>query len=193
MDEAFRVLDEECAWSRRGKRPAGGWIRTSGLIAQAARHTTNRANEMHLHTHVAVANMVECVDGEWRTPDSEFLFQWRPAATAAYARRLYSGLEELGIEMTAPNRHGVREVAAIPDSLLGRFSTRTNVILDEAEELAMARAAKGGQDPRWAQGASDHQRQHPPAQGHQRVPPGEAAALGDHRGCRVGRRGCVRG
>ena len=143
VDEAFGVLERQCAWSRKGKRPAHGWIRTCGLIAQAARHTTNRANEMHLHTHVAIANMTECDDGEWRTPDSEFLFQWRPAATAAYARRLYAGLEELGIEMTAPNRHGVREVAAIPESLSVRFSTRTQVILDRAEELAMARAAKG--------------------------------------------------
>ena len=147
VDEAFGVLERHCAWSRKGKRPAHGWIRTRGLIAQAARHTTNRANEMHLHTHVAVANMVECVDGQWRTPDSEFLFQWRPAATSAYARALYAGLDELGIAMTEPNRHGVREVAAIPESLAVRFSTRTQVILDQAEELAMARAARGDKNP----------------------------------------------
>ena len=141
--EAVAVLERECAWSRKGKRPNHGWIGGGGLYAQAARHTTSRAGDVQLHSHVNVANMIRCEDGEYRSLDSDFLFTWRPAAAAAYGRCMYAGLEAYGIALTEADAKGVREIAAIPESLVWRFSTRTNVIEEEAKKLVAARAAKG--------------------------------------------------
>lgn len=62
--DALRYLEERVLYSRRG---AGGvrQVEVTGLVAAAFTHRDSRAGDPNLHTHVAIANKVQTLDGHW--------------------------------------------------------------------------------------------------------------------------------
>jgi len=76
--DALRFVEEQALFTRTG--PQGiRQVNVRGLVATAFTHRDSRAGDPDLHTHVAVANKVQTLDGRWLSIDGRVLFKakWR--------------------------------------------------------------------------------------------------------------------
>ena len=87
----------------RPVHPAGhgtgsGRSTSRGLVAAAFTHRDSRAGDPDLHTHVAVANKVQTLDGRWLSIDGRVLFKATVAASETYNTALEHHLRDrLGV------------------------------------------------------------------------------------------------
>jgi hypothetical protein len=79
-------------------------VNVTGLVATAFTHRDSRAGDPDLHTHVAVANKVQTLDGRWLSIDGRVLFKAKVAASETYNTALGG----------APPRHPRRPVRRTP-------------------------------------------------------------------------------
>ena len=153
-DQAVRAsieyLERFAARSRRGR--AHERLQVEGLVAAAFRHRTSRAGDPLLHTHVLVANMARCSDGDWRTLDSPVLHIHAKTAGFLYQAALREQLSRrLGVEWTAV-RNGTAEIAGVPAEVIRAFSQRR-------VEIEVRMAEMGGRSAKAAQAATLDTRQ----------------------------------
>jgi conjugative relaxase-like TrwC/TraI family protein len=59
-------------------------VNVQGLVAAAFTHRDSRSSDPDLHTHVAVANKVQTLDGRWLSIDGRVLFKATVAASETY-------------------------------------------------------------------------------------------------------------
>ena len=121
-------LQTEAAYTRVG--PAGAaQIDTKGLVMAAFTHRDSRAGDPDLHTHVAISNKVETLDGRWLALDARMLYRLNVAASehyntaleAEYTARLGGQFEERAM---GPGKRPVRELAGVDLGLNTRWSSR---------------------------------------------------------------------
>ena len=143
---ALSYLEGEACVVRRGH---GGEVRErgEGFVAAAFRHRTSRAQDPHLHTHVIVANMARCADGEWRALDGDAVLRtYRLAAGYLYEAGLRDELtRRLGVSWTEPTK-GMGELERFPEQAIRAFSTRRQALVEHmqargTEGFAAARVA----------------------------------------------------
>jgi TrwC relaxase len=83
-----------------------------------------------------VANRVQGPDGRWTALDGRDLYRYRLAADAIYRATYQRELvRTLGVEWTAADGHGNRELQGLPEELVRLFSKRTEQIGQEVERL----------------------------------------------------------
>lgn len=142
--QALAFLEREVASTRTGATSRDGAVAqvdVTGVIATAFDHVDSRAGDPHLHTHVVISNKVQTVlDGKWRSLDG------RPMHAAVVAlSELHEALfadalaRELGAQWEqrkrGPDRHPAWAIAAVPESLVREFSTRSRQIDTETDRL----------------------------------------------------------
>ena len=59
-------------------------VNVRGLVATAFTHRDSRAGDPDLHTHVAVANKVQTLEGRWLVIDGRVMFKAKVAASETY-------------------------------------------------------------------------------------------------------------
>jgi conjugative relaxase-like TrwC/TraI family protein len=159
LAEAVAYLDEHLG-VRRGH---GGVQHVSGqgVLAVGFDHRTSREGDPLLHTHLVVANRVQGTDGRWTALDGRDLYRHRLAADAIYRATYQRELvRTLGVEWTAADTYGNRELQGMPEDLVRSFSKRTSQIDAELERLG---ADGGERTPRlvkWAVQATRKPKQH---------------------------------
>jgi conjugative relaxase-like TrwC/TraI family protein len=135
LAEAVAYLDEHLG-ARRGH---GGHehVQGRGVLAVGFDHRTSREGDPLLHTHLVIANRVQGPDGRWTALDGRDLYRHRLAADAIY-RATYQGelSRTLGVEWTAADTHGNRELQGMSEELIRSFSKRTGQIDAELDRLA---------------------------------------------------------
>jgi conjugative relaxase-like TrwC/TraI family protein len=134
LGEAVAYLDEHLG-ARRGH---GGVQHVSGqgLLAVGFDHRTSREGDPLLHTHLVIANRVQGPDGRWTALDGRDLYRHRLAADAIYRATYQRELvRTLGVEWTAADGHGNRELQGMPEDLVRGFSKRTDQIDQAIQEL----------------------------------------------------------
>jgi conjugative relaxase-like TrwC/TraI family protein len=134
VTEATAYLDGHLG-ARRGH---GGVQHVSGqgMLAVGFDHRTSREGDPLLHTHLVVANRVRGPDGRWTALDGRDLYRHRLAADAIYRACYQRQLSRtLGVEWTAADQHGNRELQGLPDELVRLFSKRADQIGQEVERL----------------------------------------------------------
>ena len=74
VKDTITWLEKNATYTRRGK---GGvaQVDVHGLIAAAFTHRDSRAGDPDLHTHVAVSNKVQALDGTWLALDGRPFFK----------------------------------------------------------------------------------------------------------------------
>jgi conjugative relaxase-like TrwC/TraI family protein len=157
--EAVAYLDGHLG-ARRGH---GGVQHVSGqgLLAVGFDHRTSREGDPLLHTHLVVANRVQGPDGRWTALDGRDLYRHRLAADAIYRASYQRELgRTLGVEWTAADGHGNRELVGIPDDLVRLFSKRTNQIDQAVQELAADGRERTPRLVKWAVQATRKPKQH---------------------------------
>ncbi|MGH3340037.1 MAG: MobF family relaxase, partial [Propionibacteriaceae bacterium] len=117
-------------------------VNVRGLIATAFTHRDSRAGDPDLHTHVAVANKVQTLDGRWLSIDGRVLFKATVAASETYNTALEHHLRDtLGIRFTErantdPPLRPIREIVGVDPALNRRWSARRASIESRRGELA---------------------------------------------------------
>lgn len=111
-----------------------------GLVAVSFTHRDSRAGDPDLHTHVAIANKVQTLDGRWLAVDGRMLFKAHVPASQTYDVFLRAHLcATLGVGwVQQPGRNGkqpVWEIDGIDHGLCRAWSSRRVDIEAAAAEL----------------------------------------------------------
>ena len=132
-----------------------------GLLAVGFDHRTSREGDPLLHTHLVVANRVQGPDGRWTALDGRDLYRHRLAADAIYRATYQRELSRtLGVEWTAADQHGNRELQGMPEELVRLFSKRTDQIDLEVERLEADGRERTPRLVKWAVHATRKPKEH---------------------------------
>jgi conjugative relaxase-like TrwC/TraI family protein len=159
LAEAVGYLDEHLG-ARRGH---GGVQHVSGhgVLAVGFDHRTSREGDPLLHTHLVIANRVQGPDGRWTALDGRDVYQHRLAADTIYRATYQRELARtLGVEWTAADTHGNRELQGMPEGLVRGFSKRTGEIDAELERLGADGRERTPRLVKWAVHATRKPKQH---------------------------------
>jgi conjugative relaxase-like TrwC/TraI family protein len=161
LAEAVAYFDEHLG-ARRGH---GGVQHVSGqgVLAVGFDHRTSREGDPLLHTHLVVANRVQGPDGRWTALDGRDLYRHRLAADAIYRATCQRELvRTLGVEWTAADAHGNRELAGLPEDLVRGFSKRAGQIDLEVDRLVAEGRERTPRLVKWTVQATRKPKQHEP-------------------------------
>ena len=151
VKDALAFIEKHALFTRTG--PQGiRQVNVRGLVATAFTHRDSRAGDPDLHTHVAVANKVQTLDGRWLSIDGRVLFKANVAArkpttprwNSTSARRLGCG------SRTARHRPGEAadpKIVGVDHGLNQRWSTRRAHINTRRGELAIQFQHDHGRPP----------------------------------------------
>ncbi len=127
--DALGWLERTAAFTRAGT-DAVRQIEVTGLIAVAFTHRDSRSGDPDLHTHVAISNKVQTLDGAWMALDGRILFKATVAASERYNTRIEAELTaRLGATFEARagadhSKRAVREVVGVDPRLNAFWSSR---------------------------------------------------------------------
>ena len=128
-------------------------VNVRGVVGAAFTHRDSRAGDPDLHTHVAVANKVQSLDGHWLSIDGRVLFKAKVAASETYNTALEHHLRDrLGVRFTErpgtdPAKRPIREIIGVDLRLNERWSSRRALINTRQGELAVKFQADHGRPP----------------------------------------------
>jgi AAA domain/TrwC relaxase len=118
-------------------------VNVRGLVAAAFTHRDSRSGDPDLHTHVAVANKVQTLQGRWLSIDGRVLFKAVVAASETYNTALEHHLRDrLGVRFAersdaGPRKRAVREIVGVDQELMVRWSARRQDIKTRSAELSV--------------------------------------------------------
>jgi len=169
--DALAFLERRALFTRTGH---GGiqQVPVRGLVATAFTHRDSRAGDPDLHTHVAVANKVQTLDGRWLSIDGRVLYKANVSISETYNTALERHLhDQLGVTFTDrpnsdPRKRPTREIAGVDPDLNTRWSARRASIEARRNQLTSTFQATHGRPPtpveaiKLAQQATLETRQH---------------------------------
>jgi conjugative relaxase-like TrwC/TraI family protein len=129
VDDALAFIEQHALFSRTGANGVRQ-VNVRGLVAAVFTHRDSRAGDPDLHTHVAVANKVQTLDGRWLSIDGRILFKATVAASETYNTALEHHLRDsLGVRFAErpeqdTRKRPVREIVGVHPALITRWSTR---------------------------------------------------------------------
>ena len=150
--DALTFIEQQALFTRTG--PQGvRQVNVRGLVAAAFTHRDSRAGDPDLHTHVAVANKVQTLDGRWLSIDGRVLFKAKVVASETYNTSLEQHLHDgVGVRFAArpgadPSKRPIREIVGVDPRLNQRWSTRRAHINLRRGELAVQFQHDHGRPP----------------------------------------------
>src|SRR5215213_8261112 len=152
VQDALTFIEGHALFTRQGRNGVRQ-VNVRGLVAAAFAHRDSRAGNPDLHTHVAVANKVQTLDGRWRSIDGRVLFKATVAASETYNTALEHHLRDtLGVRFaerpgTDPAKRPIREIVGVDPRLNQRWSTRRVHINTRRGELAIQFQNDHGRPP----------------------------------------------
>jgi conjugative relaxase-like TrwC/TraI family protein len=150
--DALSFIERHALFTRLGRNGVRQ-VNVTGLVAAAFTHRDSRAGDPDLHTHVAVANKVQTLDGRWLSIDGRVLFKATVAASETYNTALEQHLRDrLGVRFadrsdTDPGKRPVREIVGMDPALSQRWSSRRALIKIRQGELASRFQRDHGRPP----------------------------------------------
>jgi conjugative relaxase-like TrwC/TraI family protein len=152
VKDALVFIEKHALFTRTG--PQGiRQVNVRGLVAAAFTHRDSRAGDPDLHTHVAVANKVQTLDGRWLSIDGRVPFKANVAASETYNTALEQHLREtLDVRFAErpgadPAKRPIREIVGVDPRLNRRWSTRRAHIEARRGELAIQFQEDHGRPP----------------------------------------------
>jgi TrwC relaxase len=115
VQDVLTFIERHALFTRQGRNGIRQ-VNIRGLVAAAFTHRDSRAGDPDLHTHVAVANKVQTLDGRWLSIDGQVLFKATVAASETYNTALEHHLRDrLGVRFADrpdndPGKRPVREI-----------------------------------------------------------------------------------
>ncbi|MBF7074309.1 relaxase domain-containing protein [Glaciecola sp. MH2013] len=125
---ALRLIEDNAAFTRRGS--AGSKFEAvEGLVAGLFEHSTSRAQDPHLHTHMVIANTAPRADGTWGTIESRSIMLWQKAASSVYRASLAESIRALGYQIAKDKE--AFYVVGVPEAKCKQLSKRSELIKTE--------------------------------------------------------------
>jgi conjugative relaxase-like TrwC/TraI family protein len=136
-------------------RSALGWLEDHGAVVVRHRpggvhrfepargvyalfwHSTSRAGDPQLHTHVLVPNLAADRSCQLGATDRHILKAWVEPASSIYKLALRAELATMGLRFATPRQNGLAELEGMPERTRRRFSHRRRAI--EAHVAALER------------------------------------------------------
>ena len=152
VQDALAFLERQVLYTREGKDGARQ-VETRGLIAAAFTHRDSRDGDPDLHTHVAVANKVQTVEGKWLSIYGRVLHQHVVAASEVYNTAVEAHLRAaLGIRFVerpggTGDKRPIREVEGVDRTLCELWSRRRGDITARQEVLSREFLEAHGRPP----------------------------------------------
>jgi conjugative relaxase-like TrwC/TraI family protein len=153
VKDALAFIEKHALFTRTGAQGIRQ-VNVRGLVAAAFTHRDSRAGDPDMHTHVAIANKVQTLDGRWLSIDGRVLFKANVAASETYNN---TALEQhlrdsLGVRFaerpgTDPAKRPIREIVGVDPRLNQRWSTRRLHIETRRGELAVQFQDDHGRPP----------------------------------------------
>ena len=118
VQDALSFIERHALFTRQGRNGVRQ-VNVRGLVAAAFTHRDSRAGDPDLHTHVAVANKVQTLDGRWLSIDGRVLFKATVAASETYNTAMEHHLRDtLGVRFaeradTDPRLRPIREIVGV--------------------------------------------------------------------------------
>jgi conjugative relaxase-like TrwC/TraI family protein len=134
---AMVSAERRVVFTRQG-HDAARHVEVRGLIAAVFVHRDSRAGDPNLHTHVAIANKVQTLAGDWLAIDAQVLYRAKVSLSEEYTTHLQARLTRLGLSFVATGRDGKRpvyEIAGVDPRLLDRWSSRRHQVTARTSEL----------------------------------------------------------
>ena len=134
VSTALRYLEQEAAWTRRGH--GGTELEKCRFAFARFQHSTSRASDPNLHTHVLVPNVGLREDGTTAAIWNNELYWHKMAAGAVYRAELAHALGEngLGYRIQADPKRGLFRLKDVSEKLCEHFSKRREQIERELME-----------------------------------------------------------
>ncbi|MCD5316139.1 MobF family relaxase [Kineosporia babensis] len=150
-DATLAMLEQHAAFTRTGTNGIAQ-IETRGLVGVSFDHWDSRDGDPNPHTHVALSNKVQGIDGIWRTLDGRALYRLTVAASEHYNTAFQIAVTaRTGVRFEAKNmgrgKQPVYEIAGISPALIKDFSRRRSALTARYEELTSAYRHQHGHDP----------------------------------------------
>jgi conjugative relaxase-like TrwC/TraI family protein len=152
VQDALSFIERHALFTRQGRNGVRQ-VNVCGLVAAAFTHRDSRAGDPDLHTHVAVANKVQTIDGRWLSIDGRVLFKATVTASETYNTALEHHLRvTLGLRFaeraeTDPMLRPIREIVGVDPALNRRWSARRASIESRRAELACQFQRAHGRPP----------------------------------------------
>jgi conjugative relaxase-like TrwC/TraI family protein len=150
--DALIFIEKHALFTREGPRGVRQ-VNVQGLVAAAFTHRDSRSGDPDLHTHVAVANKVQTLQGRWLSIDGRVLFKAVVAASETYNTALEHHLRDLlGVRFAERSdldlrKPAVREIVSVDPELMVRWSTRRQDIKTRSAELSVQFQHDHGRPP----------------------------------------------
>jgi conjugative relaxase-like TrwC/TraI family protein len=130
VSDALAECERRVLFTRQGHQGARH-VPVRGMVAARFTHRDSRAGDPDLHTHVAISNKVQTLQGAWMAINGELVYDAKVTLSEVYLTSLTARLRSLGLTMMAVGREDKRpvyEVAGIDPALNKRWSTRRESI-----------------------------------------------------------------
>ena len=134
---AMTAAEQRAVFTRQGHNGIRH-VEVHGLLAAVFVHRDSRAGDPNLHTHVAIANKVQTLAGDWLAIDAQVMYRAKVSLSEEYTTHLQARLTELGLSFVATGRDGKRpvyEIAGVDPRLLARWSSRRHQVTARTAEL----------------------------------------------------------
>jgi DNA primase catalytic core len=146
-------LERDAVFTAVGTHGVRTCVKVTGLIAAAFTHRDARSGDPDLHTHVAVSNKVQTLNGIWMALDGRALFKAIVAAGERYDTRIEAELAaRLGVRFeprpaAGTSKRAVREVVGVDPALNTYWSSRRADIVVRRAVLSAEFQVNHGRTP----------------------------------------------
>jgi conjugative relaxase-like TrwC/TraI family protein len=127
VKETMNRLESEYAFARDSQ---GKPVHTGNSVFVGATHSTSRANDPQIHTHVLTMNMTKRPDGKFVATHNDAIFRDQKYITSIYRAILSEKMVQAGYQLDSKG-----ELIGIPKNLLENFSKRRVEIAKTEKEL----------------------------------------------------------
>ncbi|MGT3851424.1 MobF family relaxase [Vibrio cholerae] len=129
VQAVLRYIEQEYIVTRNRNRAENTveYEKTASMVAAIFKHTTSRAFDPLLHTHVVVMNATQRADGLWRSIENKPLFIDQKHLGLIYRQYLAEEVQSLGYGLDH-EKGGTWEIASISKEVIREFSKRSEAI-----------------------------------------------------------------
>lgn len=143
----FKRIEQLAAEARITFNKETTFEKTKNLVAASFGHTTSRELDPDLHTHLAILNMTERSDGQWRALSSrakndkenldhgfrELIYSNQHYLGLVYMSSLAKKVNELGYSIRIKDRYGNFEIEGVSDDVIKAMSKRRDQIVADMD------------------------------------------------------------
>jgi conjugative relaxase-like TrwC/TraI family protein len=150
VDRSLAWLERYIAYTRIGAGAAQ--VETRGLLVAVFTHRDSRNGDPQLHTHAAVSNKVQTLDGHWLALDGRLVYELAVSASEFYNTAMEEEFTaRLGGEfvetVSGSGRRPIRELRGVDRRMMELFSTRRAELVERREQLAADFHTAHGRQP----------------------------------------------